>query len=293
MDILIVSNNLNSLELKLVVNEIKYRKMSLKVIRTDEISLTNTYSYNPKIVYLPHNIFNKSTYYEFLHRFLILEKLEKKATIINPLMSMIRYNKAYFSEKTIEMQLLHPLTLVTENIAEAYDFIVKLFNKDLRAILKPLSRSQGTGVYMLKGEEHEEQLMQILFKYSQRYCQGVFYVQQHIPNKGYDVRLFVIDGNIVARMKRSNPSDFRYNASRGALTEVYLENCFDNLALAAAEGMNLKICGVDILPDLYNKPYLLETNCYPGFAHINKLSKEKIHIKIIDYFEKILKNDCI
>ena len=290
MDILIISNNLNSLELKLVIHEIKYRKILLKVIQTDQISLTNIYRYNPKIVYLPHNIFNKSTYYEWLNRFLILEKLEKKATIINPLMSMIRYNKAYFSEKTMEMQLPHPLTLVTENMAEAYAFIMQLFKKGSKAILKPLSRSQGTGVYMLNGEQHKEQLMQILFKYSQRYGQGVFYVQQHIPNKGYDVRLFVIDGKIVARMKRSNPSDFRYNASRGALTELYMEKGFDNMALTAAEGMNLKICGVDILPDLKNTPYLLEINCYPGFAHINKISKEKIHTKIVDYFGKILKS---
>lgn len=132
-------------------------------------------------------------------------------------------------------------------------------------------------------------LMQFLTWYSRSHGKGVFYLQEFIPNQGYDIRCFIIDGQVVGREKRSNPDDFRYNVSVGGQAEPFNYSIYDELAIGVAEAIGFKITGLDILPTSNGEPIILEANCYPGYKALMHTTNIDIPSLIVDYFETILK----
>jgi RimK family alpha-L-glutamate ligase len=218
----------------------------------------------------------------------MLEELERKAVIINPLMSLLRYSKEYLTLKAVADRYPHPRTFVTENIEKAFEFAAGLLDNGRDVVLKPICRARGTGVTLLSGIRRREDLMQFLTWYARSQGEGVFYLQEFIVNLGYDVRVFIVDNEVAGRMKRSNPQDFRYNASIGGLAEPFEDSVYDELAIRVAEANGLKITGVDVLPGKDGVPYILEANCYPGYAHLITATGIQVQNKIVDFFSRIL-----
>jgi len=86
---------------------------------------------------------------------------------------------------------------------------------------------------------------------------------------GVDHRVFLVDGECVAGMRRiPHPDDGRGNAARGASTETWAPDAA-RLALArrAADALGLHVAGVDML-ETDAGPVLLEVNACPGFTAI-------------------------
>ena len=133
-----------------------------------------------------------------------------------------------------------------------------------------------------------EDLLQYLVWYTRNFSQGVFYLQEFIPNQGYDIRCFVIDGEVVGRERRSNPDDFRYNVAAGATAKPFDDDVYDELSIKVAESVGLKITGLDILPREDGEPVVIEANCYPGYKALMDTTGIQIHELIVDYFAKIL-----
>ena len=132
--------------------------------------------------------------------------------------------------------------------------------------------------------------MQFLVWYIRTHGQGVYYLQEFIPNLGYDVRCFVINGQVVGREKRSNPDDFRYNVAAGGSAEPFENSVYDELSIQVAEAVGLKITGLDILPTESGEPIVLEANAFPGYKALMETTKIPIYKLIVDYFEDLLKS---
>jgi glutathione synthase/RimK-type ligase-like ATP-grasp enzyme len=111
-----------------------------------------------------------------------------------------------------------------------------------------------------------------------------------VPNLGYDVRCFVIDGEVVGREARSNPEDFRYNVATGGQAEPFEDDVYDELAIRVAEAVGLDITGLDILPREDGEPLVLEANCYPGYKALMETTGIPIYKLIVDYFERVLQS---
>ena len=135
-----------------------------------------------------------------------------------------------------------------------------------------------------------EDLLQFLNWYNRAHGHGVFYLQEFVPNFGYDVRCMVIDGEVAGREKRSNPEDFRYNVSTGGQADPFDDPTFDELAIEVAEAVGFKITGIDILPSSDGTPYILEANCFPGYTALIEATGIPIHERIVEYFQRIMKN---
>jgi glutathione synthase/RimK-type ligase-like ATP-grasp enzyme len=125
--------------------------------------------------------------------------------------------------------------------------------------------------------------------YNRSFGQGVFYLQEFVPNLGYDVRCMVVDGEVVGREKRSNPKDFRYNVSAGGLAEPFDDAVYDELSIKVAEAVGLRITGIDVLPTSEAGPIILEANCFPGYTALIEATGIPIHAKIVDYFQRLIK----
>lgn len=286
LELKIFTDNPSMKETLLVLEEARNRGIRVETLMPWDVALPELPK-SSSIVYVPSNMFNKCTSSEFLHRYLILEELTRDTVaVVNPVKSLLHYSKTYFTLIASKIGKPQPKTIITENIEAAYEFVLSLMNSGKSAVLKPIARGEGVGVINLKDITIKD-LRQYLLFYNRTYGAGVFYIQEFVENLGYDIRLFVIGGQVVGRMKRSNPNDFRYNASLGGMVEIYSLSTFDDLALNVTKALDYKIAGVDVLPTKSGEPLVLEVNCYPKYTHLIDTTGIEIHKKIVDYLENL------
>jgi ribosomal protein S6--L-glutamate ligase len=113
-------------------------------------------------------------------------------------------------------------------------------------------------------------------------------VQEYIKEaKGTDVRMMVVDGQVVGAIKRFNKDrDFHTNTSRRKKSiPIVLTEEEKEIAVRAAFALKLGVAGVDIIQSKRG-PLVLNVNSSPGLKEIESVTKEDIAGKIIDYIEK-------
>ena len=288
MSVLIFTDNPTTGETGLVRKELIDRGISVDYLAPWDIVFPGfKSSYN--LSYVPSNMLHRGSTFELVHRLLILRQLEETGEVINPVPSMLNYSKEHLTLQLNKLGVSHPETIITENIEAASNFASRLLSEGREVVLKPICLSRGTGVTKLSKIRSREDLIQYLLWYIRSFGEGVFYLQEFVPNLGYDVRCFVIDGEVVGREARSNPDDFRYNVAAGGQAEPFGDDVFDELAVRVSEAVGLNITGLDILPCEDREPIVLEANCYPGYKALMETTKIPIYKLIVNYFERLLR----
>lgn len=288
MSVLIFTDNPGVQETRLVSEELRGRGFKMRIMAPWDFNLPGLPQLDAGVVYVPSNMLHRGSTYELTHRLLILRELERHASVVNPVESMLQYSKEQLTLRLSGLGLPHPKTIVTENVEEAYGFAHGLLEQGMEVVLKPICGARGVGVTKLSGIRRRDDLLQFLVWYTREHAQGVFYLQEFVKNLGYDVRCLVIDGRVVGRERRFNQKDFRYNVAVGGSAEAFNDPIYDDLSVEVAETTGLKICGVDILPGEDGKPYVLEANCYPGYKALMEATGLPIHQRIADYLQSLL-----
>jgi len=155
-------------------------------------------------------------------------------------------------------------------------------------ILKSSTGTQtGVGVTIVESMRSLNAFIQMILFYN-KYLPII--IQEYIP-LDYDVRVMVLDGEILGAMKRkviTDGSDFRSNVSLGAeaekieITEIEKDN-----AIKAAEAVDGKLVGIDFIPAKNREkeqPYILEENSMPGYRGIQKIQKGLTQ-EILEHFK--------
>ena len=115
-----------------------------------------------------------------------------------------------------------------------------------------------------------------------------FVVQEFISEAGgSDIRTLVVDGKVVAAMRRTAQlGDFRSNLHRGATSEIIEPNPdMVKTALKAVEVLGLEVAGVDMLQSRRG-PLLLEVNASPGLEGIETTTSIDVAVKMIELIER-------
>jgi RimK family alpha-L-glutamate ligase len=271
----------------MIDSELKRRRHFSQVCATWDIQIPFKEGTLPEadLVYVVTPVLFSGTSFELANRLIALEEWSRSCVIVNPLVSLLRSTKAHFTQYCQRLGIPHPRTLITEDPQKALDFGTDLFNEGRQIVMKPVARGEGAGIRLLKPMKPDT-LLRYLLWYSTEYGDRVFYMQEYVENLGYDVRLFVINGKVVGRMKRMASEDFRYNLAQGGVSEVYQAEEFDQLALDAAKAVGAEIAGVDIMPTRENA-VALEVNLYPGFKGLIETTGIPVHKLIVDYFETL------
>ena len=152
-------------------------------------------------------------------------------------------------------------------------------------IVKLATGTQGLGVILSESKSNAESIVEAFQKTEEKVL-----IQQFIEEaRGSDIRVFVIDGQIVGAMKRqAKNGEFRSNLHRGAQSEkVVLTSEEEEVALKATQVMGLHIAGVDMLRS-HVGPLLLEVNASPGLEGIEGTTQIDIAGKIIEFIERIV-----
>ncbi|MDP5044499.1 MAG: RimK family alpha-L-glutamate ligase, partial [Leeuwenhoekiella sp.] len=113
-------------------------------------------------------------------------------------------------------------------------------------------------------------------------------VQKFIAEaRGSDIRVFVVDNEIVGVMKRqAKEGEFRSNLHRGGTAEVItLSDEEEIAAIKAAKAMGLGVAGVDMLQSARG-PLILEVNSSPGLEGIERATGRDIAKEVIKYIER-------
>lgn len=150
-------------------------------------------------------------------------------------------------------------------------------------IIKLLEGTHGQGVVLVDNYQAALATVEMLE------TAGVkFLIQEYIAeSKGADIRAFVVDGVVVAAMKRqSKEGEFRSNLHRGGSSEsIKLNYNEENIAIQAAKALRLGVCGVDILQS-NRGPLVLEVNSTPGLEGIERATGKNVAKSIIGYVER-------
>ncbi|MSP73431.1 MAG: 30S ribosomal protein S6--L-glutamate ligase [Myxococcales bacterium] len=150
-------------------------------------------------------------------------------------------------------------------------------------IIKLLEGTQGVGVVLADTDKAAESVIAAF-----RQLDTYILVQEFIAEAGgADIRAFVVDGKVVASMRRQGAAgEFRSNLHRGGSAEsIRLTPEERSTAVRAAKVMGLKVSGVDMLRSNHG-PLVMEVNSSPGLEGIERATGVDVAAAIIEYLEK-------
>ena len=153
-------------------------------------------------------------------------------------------------------------------------------------IVKLLESTQGKGVVLAETKKAAESVIDAF-----RGLRANFLVQDFVKEAaGEDIRCLVIDGRVVASMKRTGAEgDFRSNLPRGGSAKsVRISKVERETAVRAARAFGLGKAGVDLLR-AETGPKVLEVNSSPGFEGIENATGKDIVGKVYDMIEARVK----
>lgn len=174
-----------------------------------------------------------------------------------------------------------PTTILVNNTEELPILIDRIGG--FPVVIKLLESTHGAGVLLSHTLANTKATIEAFHRLNERVT-----IQEFIREaRGADFRAFVVDGEVVASMKRQAvEGEFRSNLHRGAMaTTVELTEQEKDIVLRAAELMGLAVAGVDILRS-DRGPMVMEVNASPGLEGIENTTQIDIAGRIINYVER-------
>lgn len=152
-------------------------------------------------------------------------------------------------------------------------------------IIKLLEGTQGKGVVLAETKKAGESVINAF-----KSLNANILVQEFIKEAdGKDLRLFVINGKVVAAIQRTAPpGEFRANVHLGGVATVIKPTTEEKrIAVKASKALGLDVAGVDIIRSSKG-PLLLEVNSSPGLEGIETATNLDIAEMMIKAIEKKL-----
>ncbi len=196
------------------------------------------------------------------------------------------YNDGHAIERSVDKgmtsfllknaELPTPMTWVLREREAALVIAEQELKQGQRLISKPLFGSQGEGLRRI------EKMTDLLWLTSSN---GIYYLQRFINcvGEGYsDTRVFVINGQAVAAMRRRGNS-WLNNVSRGARCEaIDLNKSLANLAIKATATLKMDYAGVDIIEDEQGNYHIIEVNSIPAWKGLETVCNFNVAQLLVD-----------
>lgn len=144
-------------------------------------------------------------------------------------------------------------------------------------VVKPLFGAEGRGICRVSDPDLAFRTFRTLER-----TDAVLYLQEFIRHPGFDVRVLILDGEVLGAMKRFSDEDFRTNVSRSARTETHQPTTAEiDVSLVAAETVGARIAGVDLLYDENGRCFVIEVNAVPGWRAFSRTNKIDVAGRLI------------
>lgn len=188
-------------------------------------------------------------------------------------------DKLYHLQILAESGLPIPKTMLAKFPVES-----KLVEKHIGfpAVIKTLSGTQGSGVFLSESKSSFEDLMRLVETTNPK---ANFIIQEFIKTShGKDLRVVTVGGRVIGAMTRSSTDgDFRANYSRGGEVKAFTTTPeVEWLVLEISRLLDLDIAGIDLLFD-DNGFKICEVNSSPGFRGLEEACQKDIAEEIIHF----------
>jgi ribosomal protein S6--L-glutamate ligase len=171
-----------------------------------------------------------------------------------------------------------PPTVVCQHADAALDAFHALGGD---VIVKPLFGSEGRGMVRVSDPE----LAWRTFRTLER-TQAVLYLQKFVPHPGWDLRVLVLGGRVLAAMRRHADNDWRTNVAQGGRAEAISATVDqERLALRAAAAVGAEFAGVDLLPTADGE-VMLEVNAVPGWRALAPTCGVDVASSVVRHLEE-------
>ncbi len=219
--------------------------------------------------------------YELASRRLsVLRHLEHAGTyVVNPVDAFVRARNKYEALLLLaKAGLKIPKTLATEVPPLAYEFV----KQAKPCVYKPILGSMGMGSVKLEDEDFAYNLFRKLYEIGSAIC-----VQELLPIKGRDLRIFVIGNRVLGAIERvAKPKEWRTNVALGAdVRRVHLRPEVEEVALKAARVLGLEYAGAD-LAETEDGLYVLEVNASPGWQGLKRVTGIDVATELVEFVEQ-------
>ena len=191
-------------------------------------------------------------------------------------------------DKLYSQQILGGSNLpVPKTMLVKHPIDVQLVEKNIKypMIIKTLSGSYGSGVFMVDDKKQFRQIMKMAELTNSRYN---IIIQECIEDSlGKDLRVLVVNGKVVGcMMRQSVDGDFRANITRGGEAIPYqIDENIEWLGGECARLLHLDIAGVDLLFNDGNY-VICEVNSAPGFKGMEEYTNKNIAVEMVNYVIK-------
>ncbi len=173
-----------------------------------------------------------------------------------------------------------PSTVVCEN-ADAALAAFDVLGGDV--VVKPLFGSEGRGIMRVCDRELARRAFRTLERLG-----AVLYVQQFIAGPGFDIRILLLDGQLIGAMQRfPREGDFRANISQQGTAIRHTPTAAElRLASAAAIATECDFAGVDLMYAADGNPLLIEVNAVPGWKGLARVCGVDVPDRLFHWLER-------
>ncbi len=204
---------------------------------------------------------------------------------VYPLNESVAISRSRDKLRSVQLLARKGIGLPVTGFARSPDDIDDLLNSvgGNAFVIKLLEGTQGIGVVLAENRKAAESVIEAFLGLNANIL-----VQEFIKEAGgADIRCFVVDGKVVAAMKRQGKEgEFRSNLHRGGSAElVRITPEERSTAVRAANIMGLNVAGVDLLRSNHG-PVVMEVNSSPGLEGIEKATGKDVASLIIKCIEK-------
>jgi ribosomal protein S6--L-glutamate ligase len=150
-------------------------------------------------------------------------------------------------------------------------------------VVKPLFGGEGRGLVRLSDPDMAWRVFGTLQQLG-----NVLYVQQFIPNFGYDIRVLLVGQRCLSIKRRAAAGGWRTNISQGCSAEVHrLSAEEEQLAWSAARVTGGSLLGIDLLPASDGRTVVLEVNAVPGWKGTAAALGVDVADLVIEHLEEL------
>ncbi|MBL8818784.1 MAG: RimK family alpha-L-glutamate ligase [Planctomyces sp.] len=172
-----------------------------------------------------------------------------------------------------------PDTVVCENSEIAMKAFESLGGD---VVIKPLFGAEGRGVMRVSDPELAHRAFRTIERLG-----AVIYLQEFLNGPRFDLRLLLLDGNLIGSMKRiPREGEFRANISQQGTGMPHLPTDGElHLAQQAAEITGTVFAGVDLMYDEENRPVIIEVNAVPGWKGLQAACRVDVAARLFDWID--------
>ncbi len=203
-------------------------------------------------------------------------------------LNILVYNSARAIERSVDKAmtsfLLHqagiltPPTWVGNDVHQAYSFVRRELAMGNKVVAKPLFGSQGKDLQLICNPEDIANF---------NVYNKIYYLQRFIQTgqeSAFDWRIFVIDDQVIASMKREGVDWISNVANGGKCYSAVINDQFADIAKDAVRAIGMHYAGVDVMQDLEGNLWVTEVNSIPAWKGLQSVNNFNVAQLLVQDF---------